>query len=93
MGLWLGFGFGVGVVDGTGICVVDGVGTGVDGVDVGEAVTVTVGDGDVRCGAWNEVAGRSASARTMNSRHIFAGNDAPTTAIPRTSFMARNESA
>lgn len=89
----LGFGFGVWLGEGTGTWVEDGVGTGADGLGEGLVVTVIVGDGDVRCGAANGVAGRSASARVMNNRHICAGNEAPTTAIPRTLFIARNESA
>ena len=88
-----GFGDGDGVVDGT--TGRDGVGVGFVGVGVGlgDAEGLAVGDGDARCGAANGVAGRFASARCMKSLHICAGNDAPTTAIPRTLFMALNEPA
>ena len=85
-----GFGDGEGVVDGSGIVA---LGFGVAGVGVGEGVIVTVGDGEARRGAVNGVAGRSTRARSMNRRHIWAGKDAPTTAMPRTLFIALNEPA
>jgi hypothetical protein len=82
-----GFGFGEidGVVDGSGSLA---VGVGPLGVGEGVGDGVAVGEGAVRCGVTNAVAGKLASARSMKRRHMRAGNEPPTTAIPRTLFIA-----
>lgn len=92
--VFVGFGVGVvvGCVDGTGNVVVEGALDGLE-VVVGLTVAVIVAEGDARCGAANGVAGRFANARSINSFHISAGKDAPTTAMPRTSVIALKDPA
>jgi hypothetical protein len=98
-GLAVGVGVGVGVGDlsGFGLGEPDGViegrgsvgdGEGPFGEGEGVAKGEAVGDGEARCGVANGVAGRLAKAFCMNRRHILAGNDPPTTAIPRTLVIA-----
>ena len=91
----MGVGVGVGDLSGFGFGEVDGVvegsgrvGDGVGPLGEGEGVGEAVGEGEARWGVVKDVAGRLASARSMNSRHILAGNEPPTTAIPRTLFIA-----
>ena len=82
-----GFGFGEldGVSDGSG-SVGDGLGPLGDGDGLAEVDAV--GEGEARCGVANDVAGRLAKAFCMNRRHILAGNEPPTTAMPRTLFIS-----
>jgi hypothetical protein len=82
-----GFGFGdpEGIVVGSGSV---GDGDGPLGVGDGVAEGEAVGDGEAKCGVTKDVAGKLASARSMKRRHILAGNDPPTTAIPRTLSIA-----
>ena len=82
-----GFGFGdpEGIVEGS-----ESVGEGDGRLGVGEGVAEAdaVGDAEARCGVTNDVAGKLANAFSMNRRHILAGNEPPTTAIPRTLFIS-----
>jgi hypothetical protein len=95
LGVEDGVGVGVGDLSGFGLGEPDGliegngsVGDGEGPLGVGDGDGEAVGEGEARCGVVNDVAGRFAKAFSMNRRHILAGNDPPTTEIPRTLVIA-----